>query len=366
MLPVTVLSGLSTTWRDTLAAHLLGSRPGSVAVLHDADQLISRSVLTRRVMDHRGVLEQEEVRLDHPCHACAVREDVLPTLERVAGLGHWDEVLLGLPPALDPTTAVEAIEHDTTTRDLGASVRTDTVTTVADAVLLREHLSGDDLLADRGLAAAAEDRRSVAEVVAAQIEYADVIALAATHRVAPGHLRRLLALLPALAPQASIVTLDPTGGTAPDSVMATGRFDHAAACARTEPGSLPPLNVPPESLPGPTMVWTAHRPLHPARLRRVLDALVDQAVRSRGRIWLANRPGQRVAWASAGRSIRIGDVGDWPGPRSCQLALTGFTLDPRVVRGLLDGCLLTRSEQADANHLRSLPDPFHHALGPHR
>lgn len=368
MLPLTVLAGLSTTLRDELATSLVASRPRSLAVLHDTDRLVAGSVVRRRVLDRSGVLEEEDVTLEHPCLACAVREDVLPTLDRLAGLDRWAEVLLGLPSALEPAGPVEAVEHGGAGGgDAGQVVRTDTVTTVVDAVLLRELLSGDDLPADRGLAAAADDRRSVAEVMTAQIEYADVVAVAGVHRVDDETASVVRDLVHNLSPQAEVVDLDALGGVDAARVMSTGRFDHASACARTEPGVLPALPLQPRHGAVPAMVWSAHRPLHPGRLQRVLGALVDQAVRTRGRIWLVDRPGQRVAWESAGRSIRIGDVGDWRGPRSCQLALTGPGLDPKVVRGLLDGCLVTEHELAHAaGNRNAFPDPFAEALGPRR
>ncbi|HEY6494004.1 MAG TPA: GTP-binding protein [Trebonia sp.] len=58
-------------------------------------------------------------------------------------------------------------------------------------------------------------------------------------------------------------------------------------------------------------MWERRRPLHPARLYAALDQLVPAAQRSRGRFWLANRPGMMLGWDAAGGSLAVDDCGPW-------------------------------------------------------
>lgn len=353
MLPVTVIATLSPTYRDLVVDAVVRTGPAVAAVVYERGD----GAAHRRTVDVTGVLEAEPLAGDHHCLACAVRDDLTATLDRLVALGRWDTLIVGLPAGLEPTVAVELVEHGPGSADL----RTDTVTTVVDAVLLRAHLCGDDLLVEWGLQAAPEDRRSVAEVLSAQVEHATVLALAGGHRLAPTARDDVRSALAQLAPHAQLVDLGADGALDAAAVATTGRYDHARTCAHTAPGVAPPAPHPPGRGRVRTVVWEARRPFHPERLQRVLAAVAEQAARSRGSIWLANRPAQRVAWASAGRSISVGDLGSWPGEPASRLTITGFALDPRVVRGLLDGALVAEDETAP---LVLADDPFAGALGP--
>ncbi|MFE7712932.1 GTP-binding protein [Streptomyces sp. NPDC057486] len=47
-------------------------------------------------------------------------------------------------------------------------------------------------------------------------------------------------------------------------------------------------------------VWRARRPLHPGRLAEVLGDVMLRVLRSRGHLWLANRPDTVINWRSTG------------------------------------------------------------------
>jgi G3E family GTPase len=361
-LPLTVLAGLSATLRDATVAASLAGHPARVAVVHDLDELHTRGIVWSRVRSAAGVLAEFSTPLAHGCLSCTLREVVLPTLVDLADDGRWHDVVLALPPALEPAAVVHPVESgrvgDVRVRD---AVRVDTVTTVVDAVLLLEHLGGDDLLAERGLAAAPDDRRNIAEVTARQIEYADVLLLANTPRLPAPVTDRLCVLLRHLAPGADVRT----GLTAP--VVSTGRFDRARADAWTGGGAVPPVPPEPNGCGITSVVWRADRPVHPGRLAASLRSVVDGVLRSRGALWLANRPTERVAWESAGQSAALGALGTWTDSgelAGCALLLTGIDLVPGHVQATLDACLLTDAEfAAGPPEWRRLDDPFHAALG---
>jgi G3E family GTPase len=359
-LPLTVVAGLSTTLREATVDAALARHPTRVAVVHDLHELHARGVVWTRVRSADRVLEEFSTPLAHGCLSCTLREAVLPTLVRLAADGRWRDLVLALPPALEPA----AVVHPVTRGRVGGvpvreSVRVDTVTTVVDAVLLLEHLGGDDLLDERGLAAAPDDRRNIAEVTARQIEYADVLLLANASRLSARAADRLCVLLRHLAPGADIRTAGP--------VVSTGRFDRARADAWTASGAVPDVPPEPNGCGVTSVVWRAHRPVHPGRLAASLTAVVDGVLRSRGTLWLANRPTDRVAWESAGRSAALGALGTWTDTgdlAGCGLLLTGLDLVPARVQATLDACLLTDAEfAAGPPAWRQLDDPFHAALG---
>jgi G3E family GTPase len=181
-----------------------------------------------------------------------------------------------------------------------------------------------------------------------------VCVLANAHRSTA--VERLEHLLEHLNPRTSVVTAGVSG--VPDgSVARTGRFDFDAAEAWA--GELATSDrVQPSDDGVTTVLWTSTRPLHPTRLNDALEDIVNGVVRSRGVVWLANRPTQRVRWESAGYSASLGMLGEWSEHLAeCTVVATGMGLDPARLQAILDACLLTDSELASLDW-NDLEDPF--------
>jgi G3E family GTPase len=297
---VTLFAGPSTTLRDDLVRCLVLRRPGLVAIVYS----IERGGLRRRILDCRG--EHDQDLLQACCLSCAVREDAGRAIAVVQGAERWREVVLALPAPVSPS-------------DITGDLDVDTVTTVVDARLLLAHVSGDDLLAERGLAAADADRRSTAELVVRQLEDADVLAVADLHRLATGTARTVEGLLAHLAPLALQVPLGP-GGTGCDDVVSTGRRAADASVAQREQLAALAVELCAPTCDVATIRWESDRPLHSGRLAAALPQLIDGVVRSRGHVWLADRPAHRLRWESAGGSLSIGDPLRWAGPRGLLVA----------------------------------------------
>ncbi|TCM46539.1 G3E family GTPase [Kribbella sp. VKM Ac-2568] len=346
--PLTLLVGLSTTLRDPVLDAMLDA--ATVAVVVEQDELPGRGVLSWRVFDGSGAIDAGEFAVGDDCGACQLIESLLPLLEALVARGHWHHVVLAAPPAMEARPLVNALVATL------PEVRTDTVTCVVDAVLLVEQLSGDELLDERGLALGPPDRRNVAELTARQIEYADVCVLANAHRSASPE--RLHNLLTHLNPRTAVVDADPAGVPA-GTVARTGLFDFAAAEAWA--GDLAAEDrLQPSGDGVTTVLWRSTRPLHPARLNDALADIVHGVVRSRGVVWLANRPTQRVRWESAGFSASLGTLGEWSDSEhlaECTVVATGVGLDPARLQAILDACLLTESELATLDW-QALEDPF--------
>lgn len=350
-LRVTLLAGPSTSLRDDVVRCLVLRWPGLVAVCYDVLPTAAGPHLLRRIVDAAGT-QRERVELTACCIACTVREDAGRALDRLAAVRRRGEAVLALPPSLQPGPLADELRgrHD---------LHVDTVTTVVDALLVRELLSGDDLLADRGLAAAPTDRRSTSELVVGQLEDADVLAVANLHRVATDTARTLEALLAHLAPLALQVPLGP-GGVGADDVVSTGRHDLASTPLDRERLAGLASGLCPPSCGVTTVRWQADRPLHAGRLYDALPDLVADVVRSRGYIWLADRPLHMVRWQSAGGSLSLGDPARWQTTPGCELLLTGIGLNADALIARLDDCLATDEELTGPAY----GDPFAGVLGP--
>ena len=349
---LTLLAGPSPSLRDDLVRCLVLRRPGLVAVVYDVEPTAGGTVLVRRIHDFSGLVQRDELELTGCCLTCTVRQDAAPAVELVDGARRWEEVVLALPAVVEPGQLARVLS-------LRDGLPVDTVTTVVDAVLLRQQLEGADLLAERGLAAAEADRRSTAGLVVRQLEDADVVAVVALQRVDTEKARTVEALLSHLAPLALQVPLGP-GGVGCDDVVSTGRRGSAAGARDRDHLAVLAAGLCPPACGVTTVVWSADRPLSSPRLHAALPDLVDGVVRSRGHVWLADRPRVRFRWESAGASLSLGEPVRWESLPDCALVLTGVGLDEADLRRRLDACLATDAE-LDAGS--TWADPFAESLG---
>jgi G3E family GTPase len=285
---------------DSMAAATIGLQfdlPDAVVVRHDLDAAAGH--LVRTVSDLSGLLEREVVPLEHACASCAVREDVLPTLHRLAEIGRWGAVVAHLPVAADALSVCRVLGLDP---PAAPGVRVAGVVAALDGSAVVDDILGEDLLCERGLGTLETDRRGLGEVLGGLVEYADVVALFGWTRDAALELARHLAR------PGAVVTRE--WPEMPSDQLLPGLHDHDASEAWVG-----------QVHDGPSRegeghhVWslelTASRPLHPRRLHQHVDALGGGPFRTRGCFWLASRPGAIGAWDGAGGQLSVGVSGSW-------------------------------------------------------
>jgi len=341
-LPVFLVAGVAEAPMSAAALGLQCDLPGAVLLRHDID--VEERTLTRTIADLTGVLERETINLEHLCASCAIREDIVPTLERLAALDRWEAVVTHLPLAADPTQVCRVVEPD---HGRSRGFRVAGVVVALEGESVRADLVRDDLLVERGLTASTSDRRSVAEVTASLIEYADVVTVFGD----PDGVD--LGLVDALARPGALVLTDWPGLHARD--LLGGIHDHAASEAWVD--EVRRVAVPHSRTPG---VWTldlaSPRPLHPGRLQAQIAALAIGGHRSRGCFHLASRPGMVCGWSGAGDALSIGTVGEWGG----EDPITRI-----IVHGIVDGIVdgdSTAMEGSVAERKQAIQQAFEAAL----
>ncbi|MFD3325472.1 CobW family GTP-binding protein [Streptomyces sp. NPDC058701] len=376
-LPVVIVGGLHADVRRAAVQELLADVPGSVALHHDLSSA-ARGTVRRMVRDGSGPLDCGETGLVDDCACCALREDLLPALRRLAAGGGHRLAVVELWDSVEPRAMAEVISAHGC-----AELELSNVVTAVDPGLVLAYLANGDDLADAGLAAAATDRRTVADTWARQLEYAPVLAVAGD--TPAGEEDR--ALLEQLHPTARRAEL----GSGALARLAFAGFDTAAAAAAQHPASaLLPQEA--DTAGVATLVWRRRRPFHPGRLRAALEDLARAATRSRGRFWLADRPDTLLAWDCAGGALCVEETGPWlaalpdaawelvppvrraaaalswepeHGDRCQHLVFTSPGLDRDGLTRLLESCLLTGAEYAAGRDAWSrLPAAFD-ALLPH-
>ncbi|CAL9486180.1 GTP-binding protein [Streptomyces sp. Tu 3180] len=359
-LSVVIVGGLHADARRAAVARLLADVPGSVALHHDLETAVTGTVV-RTVRDARGVRSTGETPLVDDCACCALREDLLPELERLADAGDTPLAIVELWDSVEPKAMAEVISA-------GGLTVTGVITAVDPALLLPYLGNGDDL-AEGGLAAAPTDRRTVADTFARQLEYAPVLAVADSPE-ADDEDRELLAQLHPTAHRVPVG--GPAGGSSLLVAAALAGFDVEAAAAAQHPAcALLPAEADAHGVS--TLVWHRDRPFHPERLYAALEDLACAAARSRGRFWLADKPDTLFHWDAAGGALCVESAGPWlgslpdaawelvppvrraaaaldwhpeHGDRCQHLVFTSPGLDRDGLLRLLESCLLTDAEYA--------------------
>ncbi|MFE5597671.1 CobW family GTP-binding protein [Streptomyces coelicoflavus] len=372
-LPVVIVGGLHADARRAAVGRLLADVPGSVVLHHDLATAAAGTVV-RTVRDATGILDAGEAPLVNDCACCALREDLVPELVRLAEAGGTPLAVVELWDSVEPKAMAEVVTA-------GGFTVTGVITAVDPALVLPYLGNGDDL-AEGGLAAAATDQRTVADTFARQLEYASVLALAESLPGSPeadDEDRELLIQLHPTARRVPIGHGDPAGTPAPaasaSSALARAAlagFDVEAAAAAQHPAcALLPAEADAHGVA--TLVWHRRRPFHPERLYAALEDLTCAAARSRGRFWLAGKGDSLLHWDAAGGALCVESAGPWlaslpdaawelvppvrraaaaldwhpeHGDRCQHLVFTSPGLDRDGVERLLESCLLTDAEYA--------------------
>ncbi|MET9964998.1 GTP-binding protein [Streptomyces sp. NPDC006356] len=381
MLSVVIVAGLHADARKATVAQLLADVPDSVVLHHDLATATAGTVV-RTIRDATGLVSTGEAPLVNDCACCALREDLVPELLRIQDAGGTRMAVVELWDSVEPKAMAEVVTA-------GGLTLTGVITAVDPALVLPYLGNGDDL-AERGLAAAATDQRTVADTFARQLEYAPVLAVVDSPE-ADDEDRELLAQLHPTARQVPVppddLTVPPPRNRplSPLASAALSGFDVESADAAQHPAcALLPAEADAHGVT--TLVWHRRRPFHPERLYAALEDLTCAAARSRGRFWLADKPDVLLHWDAAGGALCVESVGPWlaslpdaawdmvpPIRRAaaaldwhpehgdcCQhLVFTSPALDRDGLEQLLESCLLTDAEYAAGRDAwKQLPPAF--------
>jgi G3E family GTPase len=328
--PTVLVTGVAEEAMASATIALQWDLPNAVVMRHRID--VERGRLLRTVSDVSGLVEREEIDLEHACVSCAVREDVGPTLARLARNGRWGAIVAHLPVGADAVQVCRVVAQDPRLRH----VRVAGVLGAVDGGRLVDDLLGDELLCERGIHTAEDDRRGVAEVGTAQVEYADAVTVVGAADAAE------LDLVRALARPGATVLAD--GDTLEPARLLGGIHEHAAAeawAAQVRNGPLPAIDG--------AHVWRldlrSDRPFHPERLYEDIEAIGGGPRRSRGCFWLPTRATVACVWDGAGGQLSIG-VAEPRGRRRpfTRIVVTGMDDGRDEVAAAFERCLLTDDE----------------------
>ncbi len=343
-IPVTVVSAVDPVLRDTASAVLICDLPHAVMVRYDLD--LEAGVLRRMLTTSSQRLETAQTPVQH-CLTCTVREDLHAVLVELYRSGA-PQVVIAPPVTMDPVPILHAVATAPPPAVLASSL------VVLDPATFEHDLLGDDLLVERTLSWGERDRRSVGEVIARQVETADLIALSALpERRAQSLFDHLVGAVPSRVPL-HLMNADVFARRRPRD------FPHTGDLRRVEPTDAADANG------VVTVDLRSWRPLHSERLRDLAVHAAGPGVRARGSFWLPTRPSAQCAWDAAGAQLAIGDLARWASAPETHLVVTAADRDPQSIRDAFEAALLDDAELAGGlEQWRGQEDGLDEWLGPH-
>lgn len=365
-LPVVVISGFVGAGKTTLVDRILSNPEGRrmAAIVNDGDfGSDARLMRGARLKHHKDVLE-----LKNGCICCSLRQELAERVTSIASSQRFDYLLIEATGITEPLpVAASFFADDEFGGALDDVVRVDAMITVVDALNFPLDFEKGDTLRERRVALDPADDRAVADVLAEQVEFANVIVINKAELVTPQDLRRLEAVLYQLNPKAKLV--ESTHGVVPmEALLDTYLFDfEKASQASGWQRAIIGKKTPPErEFDLGSFVYRARRPFHPGRLWDVLQERMPGVIRAKGFFWLASRHNHAGIWSQAGHVFRDDLAGrwwaslprdEWPqepvareeirrlheepyGDRRQELVFIGAGMDRQSIEQRLDHCLL--------------------------
>jgi G3E family GTPase len=284
---------------------------------------IDAALIRNEVQLNRG--QEKLVEMSNGCICCTLREDLLVEVRKLAAEGRFDHLLIESTGIGDPMPVAATFDFtDEQGHSMSDLARIDTMVTVVDAFNLLADYASTDLLEQRGQSAGDGDTRTLAALLAEQIEFADVVVVNKIDKVDATRRDEVAAVVKALNPVAEIVFAD-HGRVPLDRILGTGLFDMERASRM--PGWVRELegrHVPETEAYGiESFVLRSHEPLHPWRFSSFMELPFTGLLRAKGYVWLATRPDWVVNYSRAGNTATHEPIGrwwaaapkhDWPAP----------------------------------------------------
>eukprot|EP00418_Pyrodinium_bahamense_P076790 CAMPEP_0179064320 /NCGR_PEP_ID=MMETSP0796-20121207/27889_1 /TAXON_ID=73915 /ORGANISM="Pyrodinium bahamense, Strain pbaha01" /LENGTH=419 /DNA_ID=CAMNT_0020761267 /DNA_START=65 /DNA_END=1324 /DNA_ORIENTATION=+ len=386
LLPVTVLSGFLGAGKTSLLTHVLQNQDGMrVAVI--VNDMAEVNIDATLVKSGTELVEGRDkmVEMQNGCICCTLRPDLIKNVGKLAAEQRFDYLLIESTGISEPMPVAITFapgdhaghddhddhEHNELThagKMLSEVARLDTLVTVVDAVnFLKDYEEGKRLRDRPALGAEDSDPRAIPDLLADQVECANLLVLNKIDLIAEDDVARLEGILRKLNSKAKIVR-STFGKVDPKLLLDTGSFDLAEA--EKMPGWVQELtgNHVPETLEYniSSFVFRAQRPFHPARMLLLQSNGSDGILRSKGIVWVASSPQQALIWGQAGASVRIEagslwlhgrvDAAQWPphipdeyksapyGDRRQEVVFIGRGMNKAAIRARLENAFATDEE----------------------
>lgn len=207
IVPVLLITGYLGSGKTTLLNRILNNRKGIrfAVIVNDIGEVnIDADLIAKG-----GIVGQNDdslVPLQNGCICCTLKMDLVQQLSDLANNGDFDYIVIEASGICEPEPIAQTIcampqMGDEYNRN--ATVRLDCITTVVDALRLRDEFAGGDSLTRKGI-----DEEDIENLVIQQIEFCNKIMLNKISEVNPKDARHIREVVHALQPNAEIIECD--------------------------------------------------------------------------------------------------------------------------------------------------------------
>ncbi|MEM8734409.1 MAG: GTP-binding protein [Planctomycetota bacterium] len=376
-LPATVLSGYLGAGKTTLLNYVLTNQQDMrvAVIVNDMSELNIDSLLVRSIQESSEQKEDALVELSNGCICFTLRDDLLEEITKLALAGRFDYLLIEATGISEPMPVAETLVfRDEYGSGLSNLARLDAMVTVVDSAAFLKDYESYDSLAGRGQEMDGSDHRMLSQLLADQVEFANVLILNKTDLVSESQLAELQRMLTQLNPDAIQLQAE-YGQVELRHIFDTHLFDeHKASSTPGWRSDWVSKTSEADEYGFSSFVFNRRRPFHPERFHQLIwgDQLGEIA-RIKGFVWLATRHDMAGLWSLAGKIHSLIafspwyislDHDHWPwddrpmidrlkalweppyGDRRQEIVLIGRHLDEPALRRILDDALLTDEEFA--------------------
>ena len=203
-LPVLLLTGYLGSGKTTLLNRILTNERGIkfAVIVND----IGEVNIDADLIEKGGVVGQKDeslVALQNGCICCTLKMDLVEQIHDITTMQKFDYIVIEASGICEPAPIAQTISSIPT---LGPKyikdgiVRLDCITTVVDALRMRDEFgSGDQLVRDH------IDEEDIENLVIQQIEFCNIILLNKASEVTPDELARIRHIIRAIQPKAEII-----------------------------------------------------------------------------------------------------------------------------------------------------------------
>ena len=203
-LPVLLLTGYLGSGKTTLLNRILTNERGIkfAVIVND----IGEVNIDADLIEKGGVVGQKDeslVALQNGCICCTLKMDLVEQIHDITTMQKFDYIVIEASGICEPAPIAQTISSIPT---LGPKyikdgiVRLDCITTVVDALRMRDEFgSGDQLVRDH------IDEEDIENLVIQQIEFCNIILLNKAAEVTPDELARIRHIIRAIQPKAEII-----------------------------------------------------------------------------------------------------------------------------------------------------------------
>ena len=351
--PITLLSGFLGAGKTTLLERLLknddGLRIG--CLVNDVASLNIDGAIAETASNDDALV----VTMSNGCACCTARDGLVEGVRQLRRAAAFDHIVVEATGVAEPAAMRDALAGcgglDTLVTVVDASVFAQGLWATGARVLERRELGLDGLASAYDVLSSAGLWRGVADLLAEQVECADVVLLNKIDRAADADVVAAETICKALNPDAIIHKVTRCDIPLDEVLGVMGGAGKASVEDAAPAAFFAPTLARPARLDAATHVYERRRPFSPARFAEAVEAgALSEAYRAKGSLWLAAAAERAYAWSQAGGArgaSPAGPCGIWAGAPRTQLAFVGAPgTDFEAIDAALDACLLGDRELA--------------------